>query len=94
MKRYHIRHMGRCCEAHDNDGDWVRYDDAVAIEQERDALKARLALAEELLQGWSGEVDIPDRNCSCHISPPCGDCVTYGGLRDLDEQTTRFLEAK
>jgi hypothetical protein len=73
---------------------FVRFTEAQAIEQERDALKARLALAEELLQGWSGEVDIPDRNCSCHISPPCGDCVTYGGLRDLDEQTTRFLEAK
>ena len=75
-------------------GENITYIRADIHKVEIDALKARLALAEELLQGWSGEVDIPDRNCSCHISPPCGDCVTYGGLRDLDEQTTRFLEAK
>lgn len=24
----------------------------------------------------------PERNCSCHISPPCSDCVEYGGLRE------------
>lgn len=23
----------------------------------------------------------PERNCSCHISPPCGDCVDWSGLR-------------
>jgi hypothetical protein len=26
-------------------------------------------------------VDAPDSNCSCHISPPCSDCVNYGGVR-------------
>lgn len=25
----------------------------------------------------------PPPNCSCHISPPCGDCVDYGGLREM-----------
>lgn len=24
----------------------------------------------------------PQANCSCHFSPPCGDCVDYGGLRE------------
>lgn len=24
----------------------------------------------------------PDRNCSCHIHPPCNDCQMYEGLRD------------
>lgn len=24
----------------------------------------------------------PERNCSCHIAPPCSDCVEYEGLRD------------
>lgn len=27
----------------------------------------------------------PDANCSCHISPPCNDCVDYGGLREAFE---------
>lgn len=24
----------------------------------------------------------PEKNCSCFISPPCSDCVDYGGLRE------------
>jgi hypothetical protein len=24
----------------------------------------------------------PSANCSCHISPPCNDCVDYAGIRD------------
>lgn len=24
----------------------------------------------------------PEKNCSCHIAPPCGDCVEYDGLRE------------
>lgn len=24
----------------------------------------------------------PEPNCSCHLSPPCNDCVDYGGLRE------------
>jgi hypothetical protein len=24
----------------------------------------------------------PNANCSCHISPPCKDCVDYAGIRD------------
>ena len=24
----------------------------------------------------------PSSNCSCHISPPCGDCEEYGALRE------------
>ncbi|MBP6421584.1 MAG: hypothetical protein KA271_01695 [Propionivibrio sp.] len=23
----------------------------------------------------------PESNCSCHISPPCNDCVEYSGIR-------------
>lgn len=28
----------------------------------------------------------PERNCSCHTNPPCGDCVDYGGLRESIER--------
>jgi hypothetical protein len=24
----------------------------------------------------------PESNCSCHLAPPCGDCVEYGALRE------------
>jgi hypothetical protein len=24
----------------------------------------------------------PERNCSCHIAPPCHDCVEYAALRE------------
>lgn len=24
----------------------------------------------------------PDPNCSCHISPPCSDCVEYTDIRE------------
>lgn len=25
---------------------------------------------------------VPERNCSCHISPPCNDCVEWSALRE------------
>lgn len=28
----------------------------------------------------------PEKNCSCHISPPCGNCVDFGLQRELMEQ--------
>ena len=33
----------------------------------------------------------PYANCSCHISPPCSDCVDYGGLREAFEWVDRAL---
>lgn len=26
---------------------------------------------------------IPEKNCSCHLHPPCSDCVDYGWLREI-----------
>jgi hypothetical protein len=31
--------------------------------------------------------NVPDKNCSCHISPPCNDCVTYSHQRELAERS-------
>jgi hypothetical protein len=39
---------------------------------------------------------IPDRNCSCHLSPPCSDCIDYGAQRSLAsdaEDLVRKLKA-
>ncbi|MFY8215132.1 MAG: hypothetical protein ACOVMP_00850, partial [Chthoniobacterales bacterium] len=33
----------------------------------------------------------PDRNCSCHINPPCSDCVDHGGLREAIEESRAII---
>lgn len=33
----------------------------------------------------------PERNCSCHLNPPCGDCVDYGAIRDAHAQARAAL---
>ena len=33
----------------------------------------------------------PERNCSCHISPPCNDCVENSGLREAFEYAERVI---
>ena len=41
---------------------------------------------DEILSALTDLLDVieepPERNCSCHISPPCSDCVDNSGLRD------------
>ena len=34
----------------------------------------------------------PDANCSCHLSPPCNDCVTYGYTRDILTQAIQVID--
>ena len=43
---------------------------------ERDKLLAALELFMERVD------EPPKSNCSCHLSPPCNDCVEYSGLRE------------
>lgn len=33
----------------------------------------------------------PERNCSCHLAPPCGDCTDWGGLREAIEEAKAAL---
>lgn len=44
-----------------------------------DSLSSVIVWAEELLSA----IDIPEKNCSCHISPPCGDCEQFWNLREI-----------
>jgi len=39
-------------------------------------------------------VSIPERNCSCHLSPPCRDCEEYGGLREADKAIREALAGR
>ena len=49
------------------------------LKKQRDEL---LAALEDLLDFTP---DPPDPNCSCHISPPCADCIDNGGTREAIE---------
>ena len=44
-----------------------------------------LELIEELTDYACGPV--PEKNCSCHIAPPCNDCITYAHQRELAERS-------
>ena len=53
-----------------------------------------LGLVDELtaaLENLTEFTDVPDANCSCHLTPPCGDCVEYGGIRDALERARVVL---
>lgn len=38
-------------------------------------------------------IDAPEKDCRCHVSPPCNDCVEHGHARDISEQIECALEA-
>lgn len=65
------------------------------VEAERDGLRARVDLAEEIIQDLLDRMLLPppDPNCTCHASPPCNDCVEYAGIRETIEQATAFVSA-
>lgn len=35
----------------------------------------------------------PEANCSCHIAPPCGDCINYSQLREAFEEGRAAIAA-
>ena len=35
----------------------------------------------------------PERNCSCHVSPPCSDCVDHSALREFFNDAREALAA-
>jgi hypothetical protein len=45
-----------------------------------------LGLSREVIEALlETQIRPPIRNCSCHISPPCNDCLNYSGLREAME---------
>jgi hypothetical protein len=56
---------------------------------------ARVAALERSLQDLLDNVDEPpEANCSCHISPPCGDCVNYSGAREAFASARAALKGR
>ena len=55
----------------------------------------REALLEQLLRDLLEMTpEPPEKNCSCHLAPPCSDCVDWSGLRELIEQAERVLDGE
>lgn len=50
--------------------------DAVVLKARADALETALRALLDCTE------PPPDANCSCHIRPPCSDCVNYAALRE------------
>ena len=81
----------------------VRAEDDCGIhgrtEKEEMANARLIAAAPDLLEALESVMDTiewpPDSNCSCHISPPCNDCVNYAGLREaIAEAKAAIAKAK
>jgi len=36
----------------------------------------------------------PERNCSCHVSPPCSDCVDYSHLREVIASAKKVIHSQ
>ena len=55
---------------------------------------AALKLAREALsEGMEYVEDPPEKNCSCHLSPPCNDCVDHSAVREFFIDARKALDA-
>lgn len=63
--------------------------DNAAKVAELQAANKELVEALDSLEVWGDElganVNPPSRNCSCHINPPCNDCVDFTGQREAKQ---------
>lgn len=57
------------------------------VERERDQLRVALELMLDRIP------EPPEANCSCHLSPPCNDCIEYGGEREAFESAKDAIAA-
>ena len=64
---------------------------AAVLVLERQKAEAIQAQALELIRRADDELYAPLPNCSCHIAPPCGDCVDHGATREIKADIATFL---
>lgn len=57
------------------------------LTSQRDELAGALREAVALLA-----LDVPDRDCWCHIAPPCSDCVDHSRTREIIDSAKAALE--
>jgi len=82
-----------CGSSASEDGDF--YQSGECVRRERDNLLERV----KRLEAWGDRLeellgDPPDANCSCHISPPCNDCVEWAAIREAKTEWNQAKETK
>lgn len=65
----------------------------VQASKEAPADLSAMALAELVLEHLA-DAEPPARDCRCHISPPCSDCVDHGPAREVFDMAREILSSK
>lgn len=63
-----------------------------ALRAENSKLRNERELILEVGEMLNEYLYAPESNCSCHISPPCRDCVDYSEVRELKSTWNRLKE--
>lgn len=64
------------------------------VNRDQDGIAEQMAAAPSLMGAIERLLEliyVPDANCSCHVSAPCGDCVQYGGLREAESEARAVI---
>lgn len=56
------------------------------------ALRAENRALRAGLEDLADNVEVPESDCSCHLSPPCSFCVDYGGLLRAHDEAQALLK--
>ena len=62
------------------------------INHKYEALKKKILTFKGILEDVADNTYIPEVNCSCHISPPCEDCVENGATRENIKEIRQFIK--
>lgn len=57
----------------------------------RELASTRVAMR-DLIELFESYVEVPEANCSCHLNPPCGDCVEWSFAREVLETARRYAK--
>jgi predicted ABC-class ATPase len=68
-------------------------DRIVELERQNAELRKEKSMALGVMQELIDRIEVPEPNCSCHLSPPCGDCVDYGGIRETVDAAETLIAA-
>jgi hypothetical protein len=63
------------------------------LERENAALRQDKKRLEGVVETFIETINVPEANCSCHISAPCDDCFLYGYTRDVVREARTILDA-
>jgi hypothetical protein len=68
-------------------------DQFFAVSQENAGLRQDKKRLEGVVETFIETINVPEANCSCHISAPCDDCFLYGYTRDVVREARTILDA-